>query len=194
MSEVNHKNFLVTINELLLGSYTLLDVGCGVGATLKEMSCPVKIGVDAYRPYLVNAVPSREFIKIHLAAEHLSEIFLPNSLDCVTLIDVIEHFEKEVALSVLSQAEAIATQKVIVFTPRGFFRQEEVDHYGLGGESFQRHRSGWEVADFQELGYDVIIFKRFHDRDNVAFLRAYGEQAEPLDALLAWKDCNLGAG
>jgi hypothetical protein len=191
---VNHKDFLAKINELLLGSHTLLDVGCGIGETLKELRCPVKIGVDAHRPYLENAVQGEKFIKINFLAERLNEIFLPNSVDSITLIDVIEHFEKEVALSVLSQAEEIAGRKVIVFTPRGFFKQEEVDHCSLGGESYQRHRSGWEVEDFQTLGYNIIIFSQFHDQKNLAFLKTYGKNAQPIDALLAWKDCGFKSG
>ena len=186
---VNHKDFLVAINELLINSCTVLDVGCGVGATLTEFCCPIKIGVDAHRPYLENAKDGEQFIKLNFMAERLNEIFLPNSMDSVTLIDVIEHFEKEVAFHVLRQVEEIAAKRVIVFTPRGFFQQIEVDHYGLGGESFQRHRSGWEVEDFQKLGYNVVIFSKFHDQRNVAFVQVYGKDAEPIDALLAWKDC-----
>lgn len=191
---VNHKDFLVAINELLLDSRTVLDVGCGVGATLKEFCCPFKIGVDAHRPYLENAELGEQFIKLNLTAERLSELFLPNSLDSVTLIDVIEHFDKEVAFDVLRQVEEIAVKKVIVFTPRGFFQQIDVDHYGLGGEYYQKHRSGWEVEDFQKLGYNISIFSRFHNQENEAFLQAYGINAEPIDALLAWKDCGLSAG
>ena len=188
---VNHKDFLSAINELLLDSGTVLDVGCGVGATITEFCCPIKIGVDAHRPYLENAKLGEQFIKLNFRAECLSEIFLPNSIDSVTLIDVIEHFEKEVAFDVLRQVEEIAAKRVIVFTPKGFFQQIDVDHYGLGGESFQRHRSGWEVEDFQKLGYNVVIFSKFHDQGNLAFLEVYGEDAEPIDALLAWKDCSL---
>ena len=191
---VNHKDFLVAINELLLDSRTVLDVGCGVGVTLKEFCCPFKIGVDAHRPYLENAELGEQFIRLNLTAERLSELFLPNSLDSVTLIDVIEHFDKEVAFDVLRQVEEIAVKKVIVFTPKGFFQQIDVDHYGLGGEYYQKHRSGWEIEDFQKLGYNISIFSRFHNQENKAFLQAYGKNAEPIDALLAWKDCNLSAG
>ncbi|WP_242833522.1 class I SAM-dependent methyltransferase [Desulfosporosinus youngiae] len=185
---VNHKEFLISINELLSDSDTVLDVGCGVGETLEKFSCPIKIGVDAHRPYLENAKSGEHFLKINFRAECLKELFLPNSIDTVTLIDVIEHFEKEVAWDVLQQVEEIAAKRVIIFTPRGFFRQLDVDHYNLGGESFQRHRSGWEVEDLEKLGYSITIFSQFHDQSNKAFLEVYGENAKPVDALLAWKE------
>jgi SAM-dependent methyltransferase len=191
VSVVDHKDFLVTINELLVASSTVLDLGCGVGTTLKKLCCPIKIGVDAHRPYLEEAKNGEQFIKLNFTAERISELFLPNSLDSVMLIDMIEHLEKGVALDVLRQVEEIAVKRVIVFTPRGFFKQIDVDHYGLGGESYQRHRSGWEVEDFQKLGFNVIIFSKFHDQKNRAFLQVYGQNAEPIDALLAWKDCRL---
>lgn len=187
----DHKNFMGTINELLGDSYTVLDVGCGVGVTVKEFICPIKIGIDIHRSYLENAHPIPNFIKLNLAAERLSEIFPTNSVDSITLIDVIEHFEKPMAYSVLSQAEAVAAKKVIIFTPRGFFRQAQVDHYGLGGEKYQEHLSGWEIEEFQALGYNVIVFPQFHNHKNLAFLRAYGQNGVPIDALLAWKNCSI---
>jgi hypothetical protein len=130
-----------------------------------------------------------QYVLLNLPAERLSEVLLEKSVDSVTLIDVIEHFEKKMGYEVLRQAEKIADRKIIVFTPRGYFKQKEVDHYGLGGEKFQRHRSGWDVEDFEQLGYNITLFRGFHDAGNAAFREAYGENAQPIDAILAWKDC-----
>ncbi|MEL1135720.1 methyltransferase domain-containing protein [Desulfitobacterium sp. THU1] len=185
---VQHKNFIDIIKGLMKDDQSVLDIGCGIGATLKEFPCPIKLGLDAHEPYLIKAGAIAQIIPLKLKAERIGEVFLPQSIDCVTLIDVIEHLKKEVGSEILSQAERIASKKVIVFTPRGFFKQMEEDHYGLGGEEFQTHRSGWEVEDFLTRGYEVVLFSQFHDQSNSAFVKAYGKEAEPIDALLAWKE------
>jgi len=185
---VKHKDVLKVINELLKDSHSILDIGCGIGATLKGFPCPVKVGIDAHRPYLEKAKPEASFIPIHMEAERLGEFFLDKSFDAVSLIDVIEHFKREAGLGILQQAENIARRKVIVFTPRGFFKQKAEDHYGLGGEKYQKHHSGWEMEDFLARGYKVILFSKFHDQSNTAFVQAYGRDGDPIDAILAWKD------
>jgi len=186
---VDHKDFLATINGLLLDSRSVLDIGCGIGSTLRGFCCPIRIGIDVHRPYLERAKEDGQYVLLNLPAERLSEVLLAKSVDSVTLIDVIEHFEKKVGYEVLRQAEKIANRKVIIFTPRGYFKQKEFDHYGLGGEKYQRHRSGWEIEDFEQLGYNITLFKGFHDAENAAFREAYGEDAQPIDAILAWKVC-----
>lgn len=185
---VHHKKFLGMIKELMKDAQSVLDIGCGVGATLKDFPCPIKIGVDAHGPYLEKARLATSFLPIKCEAQRIGEIFLAKSVDCVSMIDVIEHMEKGVGYEVLAQAERIAVKRVIVFTPRGFFKQKAEDHYGLGGESFQEHRSGWEIEDFTQRGYQVIVFNQFHDQSNLAFVESYGKDAKPMDALLAWKE------
>lgn len=72
-------------------------------------------------------------------------------------------------------------------TSRGFFPQS-ADHYGLSGERYQTHYSGWEPEEFEQLGYEVLILKDFHDSDNISFVETFGRNHPPIDALLAWKN------
>ena len=113
---------------------------------------------------------------------------MPGSIAMVALIDTIEHFTKTDGLTLLNKAEQIAGSRVIVFTPRGFFPQS-VDHYGLSGELYQTI-AATGAEEFDQLGYEVMILKNFHDSDNLAFVNWFGGRHPPVDALLAWKNVN----
>ena len=172
--------------NLLRGCRTLLDVGCGPMTFLRELPVQTRVGVDAHRPYLEHA--DRDgIVPLHLDARDLSGVFVDRSFDAVTLIDVIEHFEETDALQVLRQVEAIARRICIVFTPRGEFPQESFDAYGLGGEQYQQHRSVWDERKLEAQGYRCIVLAGFHGPWNESFVAAFGTDAEPRDALVAWK-------
>ena len=109
-------------------------------------------------------------------------------MDLVTLIDVIEHFDQKDAEEVLRQAEEVARRRVLLFTPRGRFPQEGFDAFGLGGEELQRHRSSWEPDDFTARGYCVVVLAGYHGPWNTSFVEAFGPDATPVDALIAWKN------
>lgn len=169
---------------------TLLDVGSGTMAQLIRMSNRVRVGVEAHRPYLETRHDDPSIVPLHLDATRLEEVLLPKSFAIVTLVDVIEHFDTDTARAVLSTCESIAATRVVVFTPRGEFPQQEFDAYGLGGEEYQRHRSVWEPPDFHRLGYNTVVFAGFHGPGNQSFDAAFSDGAPPIDAILAWR--NLG--
>ncbi len=66
--------------------------------------------------------------------------------DVVLMLDVIEHMPRDEGEAVIALATARARQ-VVVFTPKGF-KPQEGDAWELGGEEWQRHRSGWTPDDF----------------------------------------------
>jgi hypothetical protein len=150
------------------------------------MPCQIKLGLDPHRPYLEHR-ETKAAIPINASGLEVERLFVANAVDLVTLIDVLEHFSPEDAAEVLRQVETVARRKVVIFTPRGSFPQEGHDPFDLGGENFQRHRSTWEPYDLVELGYRVVVLNDFHDVRNSSFVKAFGPQAPPVDALLAWK-------
>jgi hypothetical protein len=169
------------------GCRSVLDVGTGLMHSLEESRCPVRLGLDAHRPYLERRrVP--EAIPINASALSLEDLFVPGSVDLVTMIDVIEHFEKHDALDLLRQSETVARRRVVLFTPRGHFPQSGYDAFELGGEELQRHRSSWEPEELVARGYRVIVIEDLHGPWNASFVEAFGPDAEPVDALVAWKD------
>ncbi|SDS92312.1 Methyltransferase domain-containing protein [Paenibacillaceae bacterium GAS479] len=191
IKEVRNKRFLRYLNKMIAGADTLLDVGCGPGHLLGSLNARMIVALDVHRPYLENMVEhSPLVVPLHADALDISRLFVRDSFTVVTLVDVLEHFAKSDALELLMQAENVAKERVVLFTPRGFFPQEGVDHYGLNGEEYQTHRSGWEPEELEALGYDIIVMKGFHDSSNLAFLQTFGPDHEPIDAILAIKRLN----
>ncbi|UQZ33221.1 class I SAM-dependent methyltransferase [Paenibacillus sp. PK3_47] len=186
--EIEVKDFLPVLLEHLKFSESILDIGSGTGILLERYEASLVIGLDIHRPYLVHRhYTSPHIIPVHADAAHIDKLFLPGTFSAVTLIDSLEHFSMSDGMQLLRKAEIIASNRVVVFTPRGFFPQEGTDHFHLNGEHYQRHWSGWEPEDFQRLGYSVTVLKGYHHAENPAFVQAFGENHEPLDALIACK-------
>ena len=175
------------LRRLAAGCHAQLDVGTGLMHSLEDSPCPVRIGLDAHRPYLEQR-RVREAVPLNASALSLGELFVPDAVDLVTLIDVIEHFEKADARDLLRQSELVAHRSVVLFTPRGEFPQQGHDAFGLGGEELQRHRSAWEPEDLTALGYSVVVMHGYHGPWNESFVESFGADAPPVDALVAWKD------
>lgn len=74
--------------------------------------------------------------------------------DVVTLIDALEHIEKDVALGVLRRCSEIA-KRTVIFLPIGECRQDDIN-----GNPYQRHLSTWSVDDF--AGAVVHFHKEMH--------------------------------
>ncbi|TCP23790.1 hypothetical protein EV207_12813 [Scopulibacillus darangshiensis] len=183
------KDILLALKKLIDPSYSLLDVGCGLCSSLSEYNCKIIAGLEIHRPYLEQRKCKHpHIIPINANALEMDKLFLPKTFTTVLFNDSIEHFKKRDGIHLLNIAEEIATDKVIVFTPRGYFPQKDFDYFNMGGEKYQKHRSGWESRDFLDMGYNVTIFKDFHGPNNSSFRQAYGDNHPPIDAILAWKD------
>ena len=83
--------------------------------------------------------------------------------EAIYLLDVIEHMEKEQGLEVIEKAELQSTKQIVIYTPTGFMAQEG-DSWGLGGDEWQKHRSGWLPEEFP--GWDI----QFHGKSFFAVL------------------------
>lgn len=147
----------------------VLDIGPGIRP--QSLIEPyVHICVDAHRPYLerlrqeVGHDPS--YVFLNSVWDKALNMLPSQSVDTVFAIDVIEHMEKEAGFDMLREAERVARQQLVVFTPLGFFPQSyedpnEPDRWGMDGAYWQTHRSGWELKDFGD-GWDIVCCKDFH--------------------------------
>lgn len=171
----------------------VLDIGPGI--RLQPFVKPsVHICVDAHRPYLEHVQQSaREdprFVFINSTWDVALPMLLSKSVDSVFAIDVIEHMEKETGLEMLREAERVARQQIVIFTPLGFFPQSyddpnKPDRWGMNGGYWQTHRSGWELEDFND-NWDIVCCKDFH---------LVGEDEQPLETPMGafWAVRTLGS-
>lgn len=186
--ETNTLDPLPLFQQKLKFSDSILDIGCGLGVLLEYYHARVILGLEIHRPYLENRkFTSPHIIPIHADAMDMKKLFMPKSMSTVTFFDSLEHFTKQDGVQLLQMAEEIAKYRVIIFTPRGFFPQSNFDFYGLNGEKYQGHYSGWEVEEFIDLGYEITVFKDFHTASNPAFRHSFGTEHAPVDAILATK-------
>ena len=156
---------------------TWADIGSGDGwvatALSWNQSARLKVAVEPYRPATSRHGPEWRWVASYDQALALAG----GTFDLVTMFDVIEHLEQAAGLALLQQVLATA-RAVVVFTPRGFLRQDATTHPEMTSPG-ARHRSGWEAEEFRALGLTVEVLRGFHDRPR--------GQARPWDALLAWR-------
>lgn len=136
----------------LRGCNSVLDVGCGVDSPLGKIERTfLSEGVDAW-PDVIKTSKKKKFHDSYRLGDirKLQKFYRKKSFDAVVCLDVIEHFTKAEAFSLIKQMEAIACKKVIILTPNGFYHQDTIDE-----NIYQRHFSGWVPKEFEKLSYSV---------------------------------------
>ncbi len=122
---------------------SVLDVGCGYG----KYGVLAREYTPATRVDAIDVNPPRYPVYDHFYPGDLRQLatLLPADAphyDLAIFLDVIEHFEKAEAWSVVDQLCERA-RRVLITTPWGFRRQE------IPGMPFETHRSGWYPWEFQ---------------------------------------------
>ena len=130
----------------LIECKTVLDIGAG----LRPMQWYVPVThlcVEPYTPYARRLSLARYAVVENTAFTFLSNI--DRQYEAIYLLDVIEHMHKEEGEEVVELVRELATKQVIIFTPHGFMQQEG-DAWGLGGDYWQTHRSGWLPGEYPD--------------------------------------------
>jgi len=144
------------IQEEIMAIDTVLDFGCGIMTQSKDLNCKTMVGVDIWGQYLDALKNKFTVLKVNLSKEQL-DIFVDNSFDVVLLLDIVEHFDKSIAINLIKQAERIARKKVIIYTPSGFLKQEKSPNSTWGANNpYQKHRCGFKAEELESMGYEVI--------------------------------------
>lgn len=146
------------LEKELEGMKLVLDVACGSNSPISKIKRSFySVGIDAFAPSIKESEKKKNHDEYKLGdALKIREYFKEKSFDCVVALDIIEHFKKKEGLFLIEQMEAIARNKVIIFTPYGFTEQHPSD-----GNPYQVHRSGWYIKDFRKRGYKVRGMRGF---------------------------------
>jgi len=132
---------------------TILDIGPGIGTyyyLLKPIRPDIKfIAVEIWQPYVQNFMLNNYYDKVIIG--DFREIDLPKA-DCVILGDVLEHVEKESAISSVQAMKAMY-RHVIISIPWGKSRGGPAL-----GNPYEEHKSFWtyqEVSDLTGPFFDI---------------------------------------
>lgn len=151
------------------GSDTVVELGAMFFEKLKHVSPDVKtkIGIEIWEPYIISEVDHfgvpviKDCIKIHGSVLDYKILLNGHNLDTAMIIDVLEHFDKDVAIEWIKKLKT-DFKKIILMVPAGSFPQE-IDHSGFGAHEFQKHRSSWYKEDIEKLEFtEVILDDIFH--------------------------------
>jgi SAM-dependent methyltransferase len=142
----------LALRDALEGCDSVLDIGCGMAPTMRELGVKRTVGVEGYAPYV--EVIKREKMQDDLVecdVRDISKHFQPRQFDACVAMDLIEHLSKEDGLKLIQAMETIARKRVVFFTPSGFLPQRHA-----ANDDLQAHLSGWEAEEMRKKGYKVI--------------------------------------
>lgn len=149
LNKYDHIRFRHALRQFKPVDY-LMDIGSG-----NNPQTFIKVNK---RHYTVDPVPQDngdKYWHINGTWEHPAMNFMKNNqIDCVVLMDVIEHLDRKEAMGLLYETEKLVKQ-IIVFTPLGFMEQNDTEN------PWNTHRSGWTPEDFGD-GWTIQIFPHFH--------------------------------
>lgn len=146
------RNFVVPYIVEQIKPKVVLDLGCGIGvygAMIRHLNPEIHmIGVDGFLPYLWQQWPQEAYTaRIHAPLEAVILGILDVRADLTLCMDVIEHFDKAIAVALLRRLEPPA----IVSTPLFDYRQGSV-----GGNDLEEHRCVFTEKELNDLGYRTL--------------------------------------
>jgi len=157
------------ISEKTMGCNSVVELGAMFFEKLKHVESKIKtkIGIEIYKPYIDSKNDHfgnpvfNDCIKIHGNVLEYKKLLSGYELDVAMIIDVLEHFDKNVGFNWIKELKK-DFKRIILMVPAGKFPQNK-DYSGLGGDTYQTHRSYWYDEDIDKLGFDEVILDNiFH--------------------------------
>ena len=139
------------LRKALQDCKSVLDVGCGVSFTIRELGIERSVGAEGYPPSVEMARSLKthhDFVECDVRA--IGQHFQADQFDACIAFDLIEHLTKDEGFKLIADLERIARKRVVFFTPSGFLPQGNTESGDL-----QAHHSGWTPEEMKKLGYHV---------------------------------------
>jgi hypothetical protein len=159
------------LSDLLLSDCSIANLGAGkcesgVSGQIRDLPCRQLFNVEIFAPYVevLNKLSYKAASVVNVFDDaRLWVASRPDkSIDIILLIDVLEHFSKDVGSLVLHYCRRAAKKRVLIWLPIGVCIQGTYDN-----NPFQEHMSTWMLDDFKAEGASNIeYFKAYHTHFN----------------------------
>ncbi len=143
------------IKRHLTGCISVLDLGCSDGALMAVVNNNKEYkvtGVDLFKPDLQKA--EKYGVYGRLIRMDIRRLKIGSRYDCILSSQTIEHLTKKEGEQLILEMENLAKKRVIIATTVGFLPYDPIEGDN-SGNMYQKHKSGWDVADFKKRGYHV---------------------------------------
>ncbi len=155
MREQTNPHYTIMMKQIPKDN-TVLDLGCGCGNPFRDTCFPCLIGIDIFRKHF--DMPEYT-ATLYIDIKKIDKCVYGDEFDVVTAIDVIEHLTKDEGYKLLKDMEAIARNKVMIFTPLKWDKNEEAvkdKNCWAYGNEHNYHKSLWCERDFTKEGYEIV--------------------------------------
>lgn len=130
----------------------LLDVGCGRHSFMSEVIKAQKFdatGLDIFEPNVEDARSNKVYRDV-LVGDTRQLPFKSKEFDLVTLIEVLEHLDKEDGEKALAELERVSRETVLITTPVG-----KSVHHAYYGNPYEEHKYIWSLEELKAKGFTI---------------------------------------
>jgi len=172
------------VRRELEGCKSILDIGCGAFPLVGRIGLnpDYSVGVEVVPEY---AEKAKEHLNYVITDDIRNIEFPKDSFENVVATDVIEHFEKSEALSLISDMKKWARKKVVIITPNTKLPGFVDSDLPVNLKEYQKHKCVFFAEQLKDLGFRVygirgIKYVKYNLRKKIPVLRIIGLLTQPV--------------